>query len=213
MMPRAVAWDIDGTLVDSEPVHLMALQKVCADHGVDIADLPDDRFIGVHVKDVWRALAPRFPQRLSEAEWVGELNGHYLGLAKHLQPMPGAVAVVSELARRGIPQVAVSNSNRAVVQANLSVCNLVSHLAFSISLDDVTAGKPDPAPYLQAARRLALAPHDILAVEDSLTGLRSARSAGLQTLGYGDGAALGAVAHRTIGHLDSMIGALELAER
>ena len=48
----AVAWDIDGTLIDSEPVHLLALQSVCRDHRVAIDDLPDTHFIGVHVDDV-----------------------------------------------------------------------------------------------------------------------------------------------------------------
>ena len=93
----AVAWDIDGTLVDSEPVHLLALQRVCQEHGVDISDLTDAHFIGVHVHGVWQALAPRFSGRLSQTLWTAALNEHYLGQADRLVAMPGALAVVAEL--------------------------------------------------------------------------------------------------------------------
>lgn len=209
--PLAVAWDIDGTLIDSEPVHLLALQAVCGDHGVGIADLPDAHFIGVHINDVWQVLAPRFPDSLTQALWVAQLNQHYLRAAGRLQPMPGALAVVTELSRRGVLQVAVSNSHRAVVQANLAVGGLADHLVFSISLNDVVAGKPDPAPYTLAASQLGMAPTRLLAIEDSLTGLRSARGAGLRAIGYGGAAGLSAVADRTIAHLHEVLD--EFADR
>ena len=205
----AVAWDIDGTLIDSEPVHLLALQSVCRDHRVAIDDLPDTHFIGVHVDDVWQALAPRFAGSLTRAQWLAQLNQHYLRAASRLAPMPGAVAVVAELSRRRVLQVAVSNSHRVVVQANLAVAGLADHLLFSISLDDVTAGKPDPAPYTLAAGRLGMAPARLLAIEDSLTGLRSARHAGLRTIGYGVAAGLSGAADRTIAHLREVLDEFE----
>ena len=207
--PLAVAWDIDGTLIDSEPVHLLALQSVCRDHGVAIDDLPDAHFIGVHVDDVWQALAPRFPGSLTQARWLAQINQHYLRAAARLEPMPGAVAVVAELSRRGVLQVAVSNSHRVVVQANLAVAGLADHLQFSISFDDVPAGKPDPAPYALAAGRLGLLPARLLAIEDSLTGLRSARRAGLRTIGYGATAGLSAAADRTIADLREVLDEFE----
>jgi len=52
-----VAWDIDGTLADSEPLHLRCLLKVCGDFGLDLSGDPDKRFLGTHMHDVWRALA------------------------------------------------------------------------------------------------------------------------------------------------------------
>ena len=205
LRPLAVAWDIDGTLIDSEPVHLLALQSVCRDYGVDIADLPDAHFIGVHINDVWQVLAPRFPGDLTQALWVAQINQHYLRAADRLEPIPGALAVVAELSRRGVLQVAVSNSHRVVVQANLAVGGLADHLVFSVSLNDVTVGKPDPAPYTLAADRLGVAPARLLAIEDSLTGLRSARHAGLRAIGYGGAAGLSAVADRTIAHLREVL--------
>ena len=59
---RAVAWDIDGTLIDSEGLHQRSLIETGAEFGVDLSDLPDEAFRGIHMRDVWTALQPRFPE-------------------------------------------------------------------------------------------------------------------------------------------------------
>ena len=178
-MIRAVAWDIDGTLVDSEPLHLFALQQVCADHGVDISDLADDHFIGVHLGNVWAELAPRFPAGLGMAAWSAALNEVYRGNVARLTEIEAAAATIRALAGQGLRQVAVSNSNRVVVDANLGALFVAEHFAFSLSLDDVLEGKPDPFPYRLACARLRLPPEQVIAVEDSATGAASALGAGL----------------------------------
>jgi HAD superfamily hydrolase (TIGR01509 family) len=205
MKIRAVAWDIDGTLVDSEPVHLLALQKVCEANGVDISDLPPEHFVGVNLYQVWRALAIRFDKRLTRTEWIAALNQHYLYLAHMIQPMPGAYELVQTLSKMGIPQVAVSNSNREIVNANLHVCDLGFHMDFSISFDDVLHGKPNPEPYLQAATRLGLPVNHVLAIEDSQTGLHSAKAAGLFALGFGDHALLSSNANAIVEKLELVL--------
>ena len=184
-MIKAVIWDIDGTLVDSEPLHLVALQTVCDRYRVDISDLRDDCFIGVSVHGVWNALHRRFPPDLAIDAWVDELNTIYAAGASSLAPQPGALCVIGSLASRGIRQAAVSNSNRAVVDANLKSLGIVDRLEFSLSLDDVENGKPSPEPYLRALDRLGLYPAQALAVEDSRTGVRSAKAAGIGTIGLG----------------------------
>ncbi|SOC15026.1 HAD family hydrolase [Rhodobacter maris] len=175
----AVAWDIDGTLVDSEPLHHRALVAVCARYGLKIA--PDDTsFVGVHIGEVWRRIHSRFPDAVEERQWHREIRAYYAAHSASLAPMPGAVETVRALAAAGIAQICVSNSDRAVVDVNLESLGITPLLHGSISLDDVPAGKPDPAPYRMATAALGLPPQRVLAVEDSLTGLRSARAAGLK---------------------------------
>lgn len=190
MTIRAVAWDIDGTLVDSEPVHLLALKAACSRYGADVSDLPDDRFVGVNMHDVWRELRPRMPRRIDRRSFLETINACYHDLAHRLRPMPHAVAAVVRNAQYGLRQVAVSNSARIVVDTNLALGGLGRYMEFSLSLDDVSAGKPSPEPYLAAAGRLDLPPGEIVAVEDSDTGATSARAAGLAVirLGRSDGA-------------------------
>jgi HAD superfamily hydrolase (TIGR01509 family) len=181
----AVAWDIDGTLVDSEPLHHEALVVACGRFNVDISDLPDDRFIGRNLLDVWATLKPRFPSETDRSDLIGSINAYYASNASgRLAIMPGARDIIRALHRAGIPQVAVSNSNRIVVDANLKAFDLDQIITWSLSLDDVARGKPDPMPYRMAADYLRLSPPTIIAVEDSETGIASARSAGLNAVGY-----------------------------
>jgi HAD superfamily hydrolase (TIGR01509 family) len=188
---HAIAWDVDGTLVDSEPLHHRALLAGSATFGVDLSDLSDQAFRGVHMGDVWTILRPRLPQALAEEEWLAAINRHYVTNRHELIAVPQAVETIRAIASMGLPQACVSNSARMIVDANLDALGVAQEMAFSISLDDVVRGKPDPWPYAEACRRLRLAPAFVLAVEDSHTGITSAIAAGLRcaALGFsaGDG--------------------------
>lgn len=183
MTIRAIAWDVDGTLVDSEPLHHRALLAGTARFGVDLSDLPGEAFRGVHMGDVWKILRPRLPGSLSEAEWLEAINEHYVSHRNELVAIPQAAEMVRAFAAQGLAQVCVSNSARVIVDANLDALGIGRDIAFSISLDDVHAGKPDPFPYEEACRRLGLPPAEVLAVEDSYTGASSALAAGLRCAG------------------------------
>ncbi len=188
-MIRAVAWDIDGTLVDSEPRHHRALLAASRALGVDLADLPDEAFRGIHMLDVWEALRDRYPPSVAREAWLDMINASYVADPEPLAPMPGAWQAITDLHGRGLAQICVSNSNRAVVDANVASLGIGRFLAGSISLDDVAAGKPDPEPYRLACRQLGLDPQCVVAIEDSATGAISARQAGMCVIGFGEGVA------------------------
>lgn len=180
---KAIAWDIDGTLIDSEPLHEKVLISTCDAYGVDLSDLPRDHFLGVHLPDVWLALEPRLAGRTTREAWLKRLVEAYVTRSGELVAFADVIGVMRMLAQQGIRQVCVSNSGRAIVDANLAAIGADAFLEFSISLDDVVQGKPDPEPYLRAAARLGLAPAEIAAVEDSPTGARAAHLAGLRVFG------------------------------
>ena len=115
----AVAWDIDGTLVDSEPLHHRALVAASLDHGVDLTDLPDQAFRGIHMGDVWTALRPRLPQTLDQGRWLSDIEAYYAKHRAELVAVPGAAETIRRLSMMGIRQVCVSNSGRMIVDANL----------------------------------------------------------------------------------------------
>lgn len=181
---HAVAWDIDGTLVDSEPLHHEALLAAGRNWDVDLSDLPDQAFRGIHVGEVWKLLTPRLPTGIVEAEWHEAINDHYVGHYDRLVAIPEAVATMRTLAGLGIRQVCVSNSARRVVDANIRALGIDDVIEFSLSIDDVAVGKPDPEPYLAACRRLDEPPGKVIAVEDSRSGVTSARAGGLYVVGY-----------------------------
>ncbi|SNB78006.1 haloacid dehalogenase superfamily, subfamily IA, variant 3 with third motif having DD or ED/haloacid dehalogenase superfamily, subfamily IA, variant 1 with third motif having Dx(3-4)D or Dx(3-4)E [Arboricoccus pini] len=191
-----VAWDIDGTLVDSEPLHERALRAVCARHGADLSDFDPDRFTGLHNKKVWAILADRLAGRITRTAWLGEIEDYYEEHKDEIAPTPNAVSTIQALAKRGVLQACVSNASRRTVDTNLAALGIDTEIAFSLSLDDVIRGKPDPAPYHQACLGLGLACSNVFAVEDSETGIASARAAGLTVLGFnGTGGRVGLADH------------------
>ena len=181
---RAVAWDIDGTLIDSEPLHQRALVAASAALGVDLSDIEPEAFRGVHAIDIWEALKPRFPAGSLFKTWIAAIEDYYVAHVGELEPNPGALEAMRELAEHGIVQACVSNSGRAIVDANIEALGIGKIIAFSLSLDDVSSGKPDPEPYRETARRFALRAAEVVGVEDSGAGARSARAAGLYVVGY-----------------------------
>ena len=181
---RAVAWDIDGTLIDSEPLHQRALVAASTALGVDLSDIEPETFRGVHAIDIWKAIKPRFPPGSLFKTWIAAIEDYYVAHVGALEPNPGALEAMRELATRGVVQACVSNSGRAIVDANIEALGIGKIVAFSLSLDDVSSGKPDPEPYREAARRFALQAAEVVGVEDSGAGARSARAAGLYVVGY-----------------------------
>jgi HAD superfamily hydrolase (TIGR01509 family) len=175
---RAVVWDIDGTLIDSEPAHHAALMQVSARYGAPVAE-DDPRFLGMAMEDVFDVLAPHYPAGLTRQDWLDEIVAVYVAGAARLAPLPGAREAVQTLKRAGVAQACVSNSVRRIVDANLAALALGDAFGFAIAREDVTCGKPDPEPYALACRRLGVAPYEALAVEDSDVGAASARGAGL----------------------------------
>ncbi|MGE3872850.1 MAG: HAD family hydrolase [Parvibaculaceae bacterium] len=180
----AVAWDVDGTLVDSEPLHHEALIAACRNWNVDVSDIGGDMFHGVHMGDVWLALAPRFPASATERDWMRANDDFYVERRQSLKAMPRAIETVAALAQAGVRQICVSNASRRLLDANIDALGLASFMDFTVSLDDVRNGKPDPEPYMSGCVRLGFRPEQVAAVEDSETGRRAARAAGLLVVAY-----------------------------
>lgn len=184
MTIKAIAWDIDGTLVDSEPLHYRALLAGSAVVGADLSHVTEAEFRGVHMRDVWQSIRKFVPASVSFEIWLDRIQDFYIEHSQQLIAIPGAVETIRTMAAQGVKQVCVSNSNRRIVDANVHALGIAPIVQFSLSLDDVKKGKPDPEPYLTAAHMLGLAPQEMLVVEDSLTGATSGLLAGMVTFGY-----------------------------
>jgi beta-phosphoglucomutase-like phosphatase (HAD superfamily) len=203
MMIEAVLWDIDGTLLDSEPHHFNSLVAVCEAHGQTLAKSEYDRLLGRSIAEVYAMLNAVQPLPLDLPELAAACTDYYVTHVADVPARTGALEKVAELAGRGILQACVSNSTRRVVEANMGVIAMPEALRFGLSRDDVTRGKPHPEPYLRAAERLGVPPSACLVVEDSPIGARSAKSAGMITVAWPQ--------HRTLEFdpVDHLIDALD----
>ncbi|MCO6188640.1 HAD family phosphatase [Rhizobium sp. L1K21] len=177
-MVDAIAWDVDGTLVDSEPLHHVALMAVSKRYGVHVS-ADDTRFVGVAMDDVWRVMSQQYPPELTRAVWLEEIVEAYIDNASKLKPVRGACEAMAAFYQAGFTQCCVSNSARRIVEANLAALGLDRMVSFLVAREDVDEGKPDPAPYALACAKLGMDPASVLAIEDSPVGAESARRAGL----------------------------------
>lgn len=185
MTIKAIAWDIDGTLIDSEPLHYRALLAGSAELGIDLSDVPEEQFCGVHMEAVWQELRDRLPSDLTFEAWLGRIHDYYVAHACEMKPIEGVLEAFAHADALGLAQACVSNSERRIVDTNISALGIADRLRFSISRSDVQKGKPDPEPYLAAAARLGLAPSEIVVIEDSATGAMSGHLAGMKVVGFG----------------------------
>lgn len=177
LTPGAVLWDMDGTIVDTEPLWLSAQQGLVARHGLPPLTLAqDEQLVGASMD-----IAVRFFQQLGVPlgadQIVAELSMDVArGIDRALDWRPGARQLLRELRRNAVPTALVTNSGRLIVDEVLA--QLHDH-AFDaiVTGDDVVRGKPDPEPFLLAAGHLRLAPQRCIVVEDSLNGLGGAVAA------------------------------------
>jgi len=184
MPARAVLWDLDGTLVDSEPLHRRTLHAVLMEAGCAPPPDLDAMLIGKSIDEVHALLCTRFGLLLPLGRFARRRAETYVALRHSLQARPGAIEIVSSLAARGVQQAIVSNSDRMIVDANMIAVGLDQFGLPTISRDDVERPKPDPEPYCRGAAALAVHPSGCIVVEDSPTGAQAGLNAGCRVIAW-----------------------------
>ena len=177
---HAVVFDMDGVLADSEPVYGAALNAAIAHLGKQITPEQQRQVMGSSVEATWEHLRIML-------DLDGPLDGLIAVYDQELQrrlarlhdPLPGVVAVLNELKRRGIPRAVASSSWPAWMDALLGGIGLRDEFDALVSAKLVAHPKPAPDLYLLAASRLGVAPERCIAVEDTPTGLKAAKAAGM----------------------------------
>lgn len=178
MAIKAILWDMDGTLVDSEPVHHAALARAMAAAGFPISIAQAASYIGIPMEGIHARLVAETGLDLTYPELAARTYAAYLEVAPSLQRRPGAIEAWTALAATGLPQAVVSNADRIILQANLQAAGLAKPGLVSIAINDVVHGKPDPEPYLRAAHLIGVAPADCLVIEDTTIGAAAGHAAG-----------------------------------
>lgn len=191
---RAVLFDFNGVLVDDEPIHLEAFQRVLAEEGVSLtAEDYYGKYLGHDDRSCFAAILSAAPvPRLMRL--IARKSSYYQErIRERGYPLfPGAVELVRELAAAGRMLGIVSGALRDEVEGALRQSGLRNVFKTVITAEDVTEGKPDPEGYLRALEALnsvpplperLIHPHEVLAVEDSPAGLAAASEVGLVTLG------------------------------
>ena len=181
-MIEAVVFDLDGVLVDSEPVWEHVRRGLVEGYGGHWADDAQQRLMGMSTHEWARYLSEDLGIGLPPDEVarlvIRAMAGQY---RHHLPLLPGAVDAVRRMAGRW-PLGLASSSPPALIHTVLTTAGIASLFQATVSTEDVAEGKPAPDVYLTVASRLGVEPGSAAAVEDSSNGLRSAAAAGLHVI-------------------------------
>lgn len=181
-MIRALIFDMDGTLVNSEAVHFAAWQDIFGSHGID--EIPRSelgRYVGVSNERFAADYIERYRLDTDVTTLVGEKQRRYLQLIPSLQPMPGVLELLDAVHSRW-PLAIASSSDLIELKRILAHLGLSDHFRHVVGGDMVSRSKPDPEIYTLATHLLEVAPHHAVAFEDSEAGVRAAKRAGLYTI-------------------------------
>jgi HAD superfamily hydrolase (TIGR01509 family) len=172
---RAVLLDMDGTLVGSDAAVERAWRSWAREYGVAEADALATAH-GHPSESTARRLLPGLDDDAVLAAAQRQLDLQYDDLAD-VHALPGAHELLDVLARRGLPWAVVTSADVRLARARLGAAGIDPPVL--VTVDDISAGKPDPEGYLLAARRLGVAPADCLVVEDSEPGIVAGHAAGM----------------------------------
>lgn len=183
---RAAIFDLDGTLVHSEPAWEAAKRRVMSRLGVEVSQATYDAFVGRGLRGFLTEVMGHELTDFYRTDLANEIGAEADVLLPLLrQPIPGAAQSVIRLTEAGLRIAVCSSSPRRHIHAALDQLGLADRVRAIVSGADLPRGKPDPLPYLETLRLLDLGPAEAFAVEDALPGAMSAHAAGLDVIGIG----------------------------
>jgi HAD superfamily hydrolase (TIGR01509 family) len=209
---RALLFDIDGTLADTDALHREAFNRVFGPRGHVVDDV---RFKKELQGFSNTSIGERFlPQETLEARAaiMDEKEEIFRTLvAGQIEPLPGLMALLDLADEAGVPMVAVTNAPRLNAELLLSGLGITHRFKAIVIGDELPHGKPHPLPYLEGLRLAGALAHASMAFEDSRSGVQSASAAGIATigmrttLGHEDLVAAGAIASADAYHDDELM--------
>ena len=179
----AILYDLDSTLVNTDPLHFQVWQAMLRDFGLDI----DEAFYQTKISGrlnpaIVQDLLPHLPPT-EQQQFIEQKEARFREQAPQLTPMAGLKDVMQWATTQGFKQGVVTNAPTKNVHHVLKALHLEETFDQLVIADVLGIGKPDPAPYIHALKQFDLSPQQAIAFEDSPSGMRSAVAAGIPTIG------------------------------
>ncbi|MYT81266.1 MULTISPECIES: HAD family phosphatase [unclassified Streptomyces] len=202
-MKRAVVFDLDGTLVDSSHAYFLAEREALARVGYeDFTHADHARFIGKSMKEMWEIFVAERGVSVAPQHLLELSNRIYLQAVRDsVKTYPHVVALSRRLRHAGFELAVASGSSRAVIDAVIASAGLSDLFPVKVSAEDVEHGKPDPAIFREAGRRLSVSPEECTVVEDAAAGVEAALRAGMSCVAVTSQAAVAWPSALSAGHV------------
>jgi beta-phosphoglucomutase len=182
-MLRGIIFDLDGVIIDSHPIHRRAWKTFLQTVGREVTDSELDFILDGRKREeiLCHFLGALNPSQI--ADYGARKDDMLRELAEHMQPVPGVGDFLDSLSQVGIRIALATSAGRRRAHGTLKELGFATYFHAIVSGDEVATGKPDPAIYRLVAERLNETPENLLAVEDAVSGVKSARAAGMRCLG------------------------------
>ncbi|PHM08608.1 HAD family hydrolase [Nostoc sp. 'Peltigera malacea cyanobiont' DB3992] len=182
-MLAAILFDLDGTIVNTDPIHYRAWREMLLNHSIEIDEtFYKSRISGRLNPEIVKDILPQ----LSAAEgqkFADEKEALFRKLAPHLKPLSGFSELLAWTETHQLKRALVTNAPRLNAEFMLQVLGIKEAFHTIVLADDCIAGKPDPMPYQVALNKLGITAEEAIALEDSPSGIRSAVGADIRTIG------------------------------
>lgn len=179
----AILFDMDGVVIDSEPLHSEAKRIVLAELGLSLPEAEFETFLGRTDRDVMTYIVERYAPFLDPFEVIRRKQNVYAGLIPKLELVPGVLTLIRGLHDQHKPLALVTSATARNQRLAFDKFDLHPWFVFSVTAGDVVHHKPHPEPYQTAVDRLNLPAERCLVIEDSVNGVRSAKAAGCHVAG------------------------------
>jgi len=182
----AYIFDMDGVIIDSEPIHFEVDIETMEHYGLSITHEQLERFVGMTNPEMWAILKQEYPltdtvEEIIEVQLASKISKLR---TSNLTPIDGIAQLLHELNRRNIPIGLASSSPRRFIMEVLSKFQIERYFQVVVSGEEVDKGKPAPDVYYEAARQLGVDPESCVVIEDSRNGIKAAKAAGMKCIGF-----------------------------
>jgi beta-phosphoglucomutase family hydrolase len=184
---KAVIFDMDGVLVDSEPFHVQTEKRMFRKMNLDISDEEHAGYMGTATDVMWKQIIGKrnLPIDIPEITELTIKEGlpYFYSLEK-IDPMPGLIDLLEKLKSKNIPMAVASSSDPETIRIILEKSGLRKYFLQAVSSSEVGKSKPEPDVFLHAAKILGVLPENCVVFEDSKNGIKAAKAAGMYCIAY-----------------------------
>ena len=183
-MIKAFIFDMDGVIIDSEPLHFELNRRIMRDFGLELPDETFHPYVGITNEQMWAELIDRYRLNTTVAELQEKESLLKPEVFRDLQPIKGIRELLANLKRDGIAIGLASSSVREFIEMVLEKLEIRGYFQAIVSGEEVERSKPEPEIFLRAAKLLNVKPADCVVLEDAMHGVIAAKRAGMKCIAF-----------------------------
>jgi len=181
-IPEAVIFDMDGVLIDSEPIHVGIEKQLFDKLGIDVSETVHRSYMGASNEFMYSDLRSRFKLSESVSELIESdelFRSDYFHRLDTIPANDGLISLLGQIKTAGLKLAVATSSSPEIADLLLNKCGIASFFDAIVTTSEAGKSKPSPDVYLLAAQRIGVSPEDCIVFEDSPNGLSAAKSAGM----------------------------------